>query len=146
MNRKTILTIGFILGLISCLGVILAWGVYSILNTPTIKAGLDKAGSEFRAMVELQQKVGQTYQSGGVNVQIMNNNALNVSLVNSKFNELSEAQQAERAYEIALFVQDNYTGNAKIERITITFIKNSQVGPLSTNWSASYPFDVSELK
>jgi hypothetical protein len=146
MNRKTILTIVSILGLLSCLGVILAWGIYSILNTPTIKAGLDKAGSEFRAMVELQQKVAQTYQSGSVSVQIMNNKALNVSLVNSKFNKMSEAQQAEHAHEIALFVQDNYTGKAKIERVTITFVKNNQVGPISTNWSASYPFDVSELK
>jgi hypothetical protein len=146
MKRKTLLTIGSILGILICFGVILAWGIYSILNTPTIKAGLEKAGSEFSAMVDLQQKVAQTYQSGTVSVQIMNGNALNVSLVNSKFNDMTKTQQAERAHEIALFVKDNYTGKAKIEQITITFVKNNQVGPINTNWTYSYPFDVSELK
>jgi hypothetical protein len=146
MNRKTILIIGSILGVLLCCAAIAVWGIYSFVNNPSVKEGFQIAGDELQAMLELRQKVAQTYPCEEVGIQIMNGNTLNVSLVNSQFNDLSTAEQADKAREVAKFVKTNYTGKANVVRIVIIFVKNAKVGPVNTNSSFSYPFDISELE
>ena len=146
MNRKTLLIIGSMLGVLLCCVVIAGWGVYSFLNNPEVKKGLEVAGEEMGAMVDLQQKVLQKYSCEDVGVQIMNGSSLNVSLINSEFNDMPSSQQADSALGVAQFVKDNYTGKATLTRIVITFVKNSRVGPLNANQFMSFPFELSELK
>lgn len=146
MNRKVLLIVGSILGLLLCCSAVAVWGIYSLANNPSVKEGLQVAGEELEAMMELRQKVAQTYSCEDVGIQIMNGNTLNVSLINSKFNELSQSQQADSARDVAKFVKDNYTGQAEIVRIVITFVKNTKVGPVNTNQTYSYPFEVAELE
>lgn len=146
MNRKVMLIAGSVLGILLCCGALAIWGIYSLANNPTIKEGLEIAGDELEAMMELRQKIAQTYTCEDVGVQIMNGNTLNISLINSEFDDLSQSQQADSAREVAQFVKDNYTGKAEIVRIVITFVKNAKVGPLNTNRTFSYPFEISELK
>lgn len=144
MNRKKILIATFILGILGC-GGLTGLGILRLVNNPAIKGAFQQAGHEFTAMFELQQKVSQTYSCESTSVQLMNGNRLNISLVNSAFNDLSPAQQATKAQEIARFVRSNYTGNARLIRIVIVFVQSRKVGFLNTNWSASYPFEVEQL-
>ncbi len=146
MNRKTILIIGSILGVLLCCGAVAAWGIYSLVKNPTIKDGIKAVGNELQAMMELQRKIRETYPCESVEIQIMNGNTLNISLVNSKFNDLAEPERAEKALEVAKFVKENYTGKAHIIRIMITFVENTKVGPVNANSTSSYPFDISELE
>ena len=146
MNRKTILIAGSILGVLLCCGTVAAWGIYSLANNPSVKKGFQVAGEEFQAMVDLQQKIRQTYNCNNVGVQIMNGNTLNISLINSEFNNLSGSEQAEQAREVAKFVKTNYKGKAEITHIVITFTQSIKAGPVNTNSSFSYPFEVSELE
>lgn len=146
MKRKTWLIAGSVLGILICVGAAVGWGVYSLMNNPSVKKGLETAGVEFKAMVDMQQKLAQTYSCQNVGVQIMNGDTLNISLVNSEFNDLPSSQQTDKARDVAQFVKDNYKGQAKIVRIVITFAKNTRVGPVNTNLTFSYPFDVSELE
>ena len=143
MNRKTILIAASIFSIICCGGLAI-WGIYSLVNNSTVKDALQQAGNEFSAMFDLRQKLGQTYQCEEVSVQLMNGNTLNISFINSEFNKLSASQQAKSAEEVAKFVKANYTGKAKVKRIVIIFVENMNLGPLNTNRSSSYPFDVEE--
>jgi hypothetical protein len=146
MNRKTILIVGSILGVLLCCGAIAAWGIYSLANNPSVKKGLELAGDELQAMMDLREKIRQTYVCEDVGVQIMNGNTLNISLINSEFNDLSTSEQADKARQVAKFVKTNYTGNANIVGIVIIFVQNTRVGPVNTNSSFSYPFEVSDLE
>ncbi|HEX2996203.1 MAG TPA: hypothetical protein VHP14_15360 [Anaerolineales bacterium] len=146
MKRKTWLIAGAVLGILLCVGVAVGWGVYSLMNNPSVKKGLEAAGVEFEAMLDLQLKIAETYTCEDLSIQIMNGNTLNVSLINSGFNELSPSQQVNSAREVAQFVKENYTGNIEFDRIVIIFVKNAKTGPLNTNQSFSYPFEVSELE
>jgi hypothetical protein len=146
MNRKVLLIVGSILGLLLCCGAVAVWGIYSLANNPAIKEGLEIAGDEFEAMLDLHLKIAETYACEDVSIQFMNGNTLNVSLINSKFNELSQSQQADSARDVAKFVKDNYTGQAEIVRIVIVFVKNTKVGPVNTNQTYNYPFEVAELE
>src|SRR5574339_957303 len=103
MNRKTFLIAALFLAMICCgsLGVL---GMYSLLNHPAVKEGLQQGSNEFLAMLDLQQKLRQKYQCD-VGVQIMNGKILNISLINSEFNNLSGSQQAKKAEEVARFVR-----------------------------------------
>lgn len=146
MNRKTVLIVGSILGVLLCCGAVAAWGVYSLANNPSVKKGLEVAGEELQAMMDLREKIRQTYTCEDVGVQIMNGSTLNISLINSEFNDLSTSEQADKAREVAKFVKANYTGKANIIRIVIIFVRNTRVGPVNTNSSFSYPFEISELE
>lgn len=146
MNKKTILIAGSMLGMVLCCVAIAGWGIYSFLNNPEVKKGLEVAGEEMGAMVDLRQKVLQKYSCEDVGIQIMNGSSLNVSLINSEFNDLSNSQQTDSALDIAQFVKDNYTGKATLIRIVIIFVKNSRVGPLNANQFMSFPFELSELR
>ncbi len=146
MNRKTFLIVGSILGVLLCCGAVAAWGIYSLANNPSVKKGLEVAGDELQAMMQLREEIRQTCTCEDVGVQIMNGNTLNISLINSEFNDLSTSEQGDKAREVAKFVKANYTGNANIVRIVIIFVQNTKVGPVNTNSSFSYPFEVSELE
>jgi hypothetical protein len=146
MNRKTILIVGSILGVVLCCAAIAVWGIYSLLNNPAVKEGLEIAGDEMDAMFDLRQKILQEYSCKDVGIQIRNGNGLIVSLINSEFNEGSYSQQAENARDVAQFVKDNYTGKAALTHIGITFVKSNQVGPLNTNRTVSFVFELSELQ
>ncbi len=146
MNRKTILIMGSILGVLLCCGAIAAWGIYSFAKNPTVKEGIKAAGNELQAMMGLREKILQSYTCEDAGIQIMNGNTLNISLINSEFNDLPMSQQAEKAREIAKFVKANYTGKAQIVRIVIILVANTKVGPVNTNRFFSYPFNVSELQ
>ena len=146
MNRKTTLIVGAVLAVALCCVISAGIGIYSFLNNPEIKKGLEVAGEEMGAMFELREKMLQEYSCEDVGVQIMNGSSLNVSLINSEFNDLPNSQQADSALGVAQFVKDNYTGKAALTRIVIIFVKNNRVGPLNTNQSISFPFELSELK
>jgi len=146
MNRKTILIISSILGVIICCGAVAVWGIYSLLSNPKVKESINVAGEEMGAMLSLQQQIIKTYPCEDAGVQLTNGNSLNISLVNSEFNDLSQSQQSDKAREIAIFVKDNYTGNADITRIVINFVLSKKVGPMSTSNSFSYIFNVSDLE
>ena len=146
VNKKTVITLGSCLVVIICVGVIVAWGTYQVLNIPSVRKGLQTAGGEFNAMLQLREQILERYQCKDAGVQLMNGNTLNISLINSEFNELSSSEQSASAYEIALFIKDNYIGKAGITHIVIAFVQNNRIGPLNTNWTSTYPFDVSELK
>ena len=146
MNKKTITLLTSVLGIVVCCTGIAIWGIYSLVSNPTVKEGLKQAGDEFNAMADLRKKVHDTYASEDVGVQLMNGTVLNVSLINSEFDQLSTAQQNDRAREIAQFVKANYTGKARITGIVISFVAKTQAGPLNTHSSSSYPFDLSDLK
>jgi hypothetical protein len=146
MNKKTIITLGFILAMIICISGSVAWGTYQVLNIPSVKKGLQTAGGEFNAMFQLRKQILETYQCQDVGVQLMNGDTLNISLINSEFNSLSSSGQSASAYEIASFIKDKYTGKAEITRIVITFVENNRIGPLNTNWSSSYSFTMSDLE
>lgn len=146
MSRKTTLIVGSILGIVLCCGALATWGIYSLANNPSVKEGIKGAGNELTAMLVLREKIRQTYPCEDVGVQIMNGKALNISLINSKFNDLAGPEQAEKALEVAKFVKANYTGKAQITHIAITFVANTKVGPVNANRTFSYPFEVSELE
>jgi hypothetical protein len=146
VNKKTALIVGSMLAVVLCCVITAGVGIYSFLNNPEIKKGLEVAGEEMGAMLDLRQKMLQEYSCEDVGIQIMNGSSLNVSLINSEFNDLPNSEQADSAIEVAQFVKDNYTGKAALTRIVIIFVKNNRVGPLNTNQTISFPFGLSELQ
>jgi hypothetical protein len=146
MNRTTKIIIGSILFIMLCGIVVSVWGVYTIWNNPSVRKGIESAKSEFAAMMELREKILSTYPCQDVGVQIRNGTGLNITLVNSEYNDLSYSEQSEKAREIAVFVKNNYTGEANIQGIFITFTESAQSGPINTNLSSSFSFNVSELE
>jgi hypothetical protein len=146
MTRKTKIIVGIIIGITLCSLFIAILGIYVLWNNPMIRKSVESAKNELTAMVDLREKILDTYPCQDAGVQIRNGTVLNITLVNSEYNNLSYSEQAEKAEEIASFVKNNYSGSANIAGIIITFTENAQVGPVNTNRFNSFSFDVSKLK
>jgi len=147
MKRRTlIITTGIVLvALCGCL-VVSGFIAFRVLNDPSIRSGLERVTSDFSDMIDLQQKVLKAYPAQEVQVNIRNGRILNVSLVNSAYNQLSSSQQRAKAQEIARFVKDNYGGMGKVDAIYITFVEQQQSTIFNTNRFWTYTFDPKTLQ
>lgn len=142
MKRKFII---FYVALLSVFCLCLAAMAIAFWVNPAAQKSFSNVGNMFGDLIALQQKVAEQYQCD-VQVKINNTDTLVVTLVNSKVNELPQAQQERKAKEIALFVKSNYADLTDIQQIVIGFTVLNQVGPISSWQQSYYPFPVSELK
>jgi hypothetical protein len=146
MKRKTlIITLGIVLVVLCGCLVVSGFIAFRVLNDPSIQAGLKRITSDLSDMADLQQKVLKAYPAQGVEVNIRNGRILNVSLVNSPYNQLSSSQQRTKAQEIARFVKDNYGGMSRVDAIYITFVERQQSTLINTNRFWTYTFDTKTL-
>lgn len=71
--------------------------------------------------------------------------SLEVKLVNSPANELSEQDREDRAQEVAVFVRDHYSAYTAIQDIRVEFVQEVRVGLISGSKFTSYSFSTSDL-
>ncbi len=75
-----------------------------------------------KEMFALRQKIIKEYKSANVDVALKNFNSIDVSFINTSFNELTKAERERKAHEIARFVKDAYSRIDDINEISISFV------------------------
>jgi hypothetical protein len=101
----------------------------------------------FADLVPLQRQLAAEYGASSItfDVPIQDSDTLGITFVNSSFNRLTGAQQAELAREIASFVCENYGSMGKVDTVSIAF-ESDQDGFLAVaSGSVSFAFEKSEL-
>lgn len=102
---------------------------------------------ELGELAPLRDQLVQTYAEDEINLQIQNGHAINVSFINSSFNDLPQADKEPKAQEIAQFVKDHYASIGKIDRISVSFVVHKQYVIFNyTNGLDTFFFDTKELK
>ena len=123
---------------------------FAIMLCSAIVLALPACQDLFKGMGEmmvLQQKLAQEFNTQNISVNLSNGKHLSLTFHNTLFAELPESEQAFKAREIALFVQDHYEGYGKLSSVSVAFIQQNQYGPVSVTKSQGvFSFEPSELE
>lgn len=116
-----------------------------ILGLLAIGVAVGSLGCEGRAGLRtLQAGVQDAFAADRVELT-RSDASLEVKLVNSPANELSEEDREDRAQEVAAFVRDHYSAYGAIQVIRVEFVQEVRVGLISGSKSTSYRFSTSDL-
>src|SRR5579859_6373162 len=97
-------------------------GLFLVLVTIMLAGCAQGLAQEFADMSSLHDQLVQNYHHNDIDVRITNGNRIDISFVNSGFNNLpTHAEKQARAREIAQFVKDRYAGISHIDTITVSF-------------------------
>ncbi|MBI5878985.1 MAG: hypothetical protein HZB53_15145 [Chloroflexi bacterium] len=147
MNRKILAIVLGVCAILTCGGIACAAALgWQLANNPDWRSAFEQFQGDMASMIELQQRVTQEYGAQAVSVNLMNSRVLVVTLINSPFSGLPDAEQRAKAREIAGFVNARFTGKSRIETIRISFAEQAQIGPVSTNQFRAYDIDVRDLR
>lgn len=97
----------------------LGFALCTLLFTPGCSRQTNLTLSE---MATLRQRLGDQYRATNVGVVVQNGEVLGVSLVNSPFNSLNGDEKARKAYEVAAFAKQHFTGIDRIKRVSVAFV------------------------
>jgi flagellar basal body-associated protein FliL len=142
-DRKIIIIIAVCVVL--CIGCVVALTII-ILNNTTIVNQLDIGSSAMMDLSTLMEKLGEEYPAEAINAKIYTNHILEVEIINSPYNQLSEENRKSKAEEIAGFVKDNYDSIELIDTIRITLKDQQQLLGISSYRFWQYHFEVNQLE
>ena len=96
----------------------------------------------------LKEQIVDEYKDENVRLQLHNGNSVGVSFINTPFNDLTQAEQEQKATEIAQFVKYNYDSIDKVDYIFVAFIVHKRYFLLVeyTNALDTFHFEKDELK
>jgi hypothetical protein len=118
--------------------------VYLLLLSVTIlQFGCKEVLKDLDELVALQDTLMKKYKVKDVEVKLKNENHLEVSFVNSTYNDSTEEQMKENAYAIKDFIRTVYHSD-NIERISVGFVKSNKSAVFPVSNSRSYNMAIGE--
>lgn|GEM_PF-6576933 len=95
---------------------------WPLLLTIALAAGCSQSFvKSFSDLLALRQALSTHFQHPDINVVIQNGDALGITFINSRFNELGEDERGRKAQEIAAFAKAHYAHIQPIKRIWVAF-------------------------
>lgn len=147
MNRKILSIILGACAFLACGGIACTAALgWQLANNPDWRSAFEQFQGDMASMIVLQQSVAQEYGAQAVSVNLMNSRVLVVTLINSPYSNLPDAEQRAKAREIGRFVNARFTGKSRIEAIRISFAEQARIGPVNTNRFRAYDIDVRDLR
>lgn len=80
--------------------------------------------NDLSQIAQLRNQLIKEFHEQNINVGLQNSAALNITFVNSPFNERPPEERARRAQETALFIKRHYAGIDRLERMSVSFLRN----------------------
>jgi len=114
--------------------------------TVLVAATLALGCAELRDMMTLQQGLVREFNETGINININNRANLTVTFSNSPAADLSDAERAAFARQVAEYVRDHYAHYSTLETIAVGFSTVTKTGPITyTNTTVPYRFTPRDL-
>jgi hypothetical protein len=80
--------------------------------------------NELKEIAQLRNQMVQEFHEQNINVNLENSTVLQIAFINSPLNEGPQQERARRAQETALFVKRNFAGIDRLERLSVSFVRN----------------------
>lgn len=80
--------------------------------------------NELKEVAQLQKQLIAEFYEQNLNVTLQNSTALKIAFINSPLNEQPQEERVRRAQETALFVKRNFAGIARLQSMSVSFLRN----------------------
>jgi hypothetical protein len=96
-------------------------------------------GKEMKQLMILQTKIQKKYKVSIVKINLVNNNVLNVTFVNSQYGNYSDKQKGSLAQDLGLFCKKEFVTDSSLKEGILFLQQEQNYGIVKSSQQAGYP-------